>query len=36
MVAKWIPGCALGFQVGYTVSGILLTVFGDFAMILAH
>lgn len=26
----------LGFPVGYAVSGVLLTVFGYFAMVLAH
>jgi len=26
----------LGFPVGYAVSGVLLTVFGYFAMMLAH
>jgi hypothetical protein len=36
IVAKWIPERAIGFPVGYAVSGILLTVFGHFAMILAQ
>jgi hypothetical protein len=36
MVAKRIPQRELGFPVGCAVSGILLTVFGHFVMILAR
>jgi putative transport protein len=36
MVAKWVPERGIGFPIGYAVSGILLTVFGYFAMILAQ
>jgi putative transport protein len=37
MIASSIgsPGPWIGFPVGYAVSGVLLTVFGYFAMVLS-